>query len=365
MQSGFDAFEYAAYLAGRWRFIALCCASAMAFAIAVSLVLPKRYAAHASILIDAPAGNDPRAATAVSPVYLESLRTYERFAENDTLFLRAIQLFHLKETEGDGAADQLKRRVLKVTKPRDTKLLDIQVTLRDPVKAQAVAQFLAQETAATSREIARQTETEFIADATKTLESARARSNEVDRAILAEARQPAPESLQAQLQSDVELRSRIRRELLATEADLAGQKAANDARPFGPGAAELAARRDALNGQSSALNVEIQHLEASLGQRRSERDRLESDRRSARTAQDVAAARLNDALASLGSRGERLRVVDPGVVPERPSSPSILINVSGALLLSLVAALAYLTAAFARQSHIHSRPMRADSYSVR
>jgi uncharacterized protein involved in exopolysaccharide biosynthesis len=45
---------------------------------------------------------------------------------------------------------------------------------------------------------------------------------------------------------------------------------------------------------------------------------------------------LQDARAAQGYRGERLRIIDPGVVPERPSFPNTTLNV----LLALVAALA-------------------------
>ena len=131
-------------------------------------------------------------------------------------------------------------------------------------------------------------------------------------------------------------------------------------------AAELTARHEVLKRQSATLNQEVQRLETSLGQRRSDRERLESERESARTSQDVAAARLNDALAGLGSRGERLRVVDPGVVPERPSSPSIALNVAGALLIALVAALAYVSFVFARRMQTEPGSLSsAASYSVR
>ncbi|HMC60818.1 MAG TPA: hypothetical protein VKJ01_16630, partial [Candidatus Solibacter sp.] len=42
-------------------------------------------------------------------------------------------------------------------------------------------------------------------------------------------------------------------------------------------------------------------------------------------------------------RGERLRLIDPGIVPERPSSPNIPLNVLAALFLGLVLPIVYLT----------------------
>jgi len=75
---------------------------------------------------------------AVSPIYLESLKTYERFADSDSLFQKAVERFAL---EGQ-PIESLKRSVLKVDKLRDTRALQISVTLPDPKTAQAVAQFL-------------------------------------------------------------------------------------------------------------------------------------------------------------------------------------------------------------------------------
>src|SRR5580658_3681611 len=91
-----DGIQFARYVRRRWRVIAICCLSAMAFAGGISLLLPARYTATASILIEPPAGNDPRGATAVSPVYLESLKTYERFASSDTVFATAVDELKLK-----------------------------------------------------------------------------------------------------------------------------------------------------------------------------------------------------------------------------------------------------------------------------
>ena len=53
--------------------------------------------------------------------------------------------------------------------------------------------------------------------------------------------------------------------------------------------------------------------------------------------------RLREARGDAGYRGERLRVIDPGIVPERPSSPNLPLNVAAALLLGLVLPILYLT----------------------
>ena len=95
MHESFDIFEYADFLRSRWKFLALACGVAIVAALATGFLLPKRYTATATILIDPPAAGDPRIATAVSTVYLESLKTYELLATNDQLFLRAARNFRL------------------------------------------------------------------------------------------------------------------------------------------------------------------------------------------------------------------------------------------------------------------------------
>ena len=113
----------------------------------VSLVLPKKYTASASILIEPPAGNDPRGSTAVSPVYLESLKTYEHFALSDSLFKEAIDSLQARAAQSAGLAmETVKRKNIQVTKPRDTKILEVRVTLNNPEKARDLARFIAQRT---------------------------------------------------------------------------------------------------------------------------------------------------------------------------------------------------------------------------
>ena len=48
----------------------------------------------------------------------------------------------------------------------------------------------------------------------------------------------------------------------------------------------------------------------------------------------------------IGYRGERLKIIDPGIVPERPSFPNVPLNIAAAFVLAATCALAYLTLAF-------------------
>ncbi len=339
MQASFDAFEYFDYLRTRWGFIGGCCLTAVVLAGSITFLLPKRYTATASILIDAPAGNDPRAATAVSPIYLESLKTYEHLASSDSLFLRAIELFKLRDEAGSTPADALKRRVLQVTKPRDTKLLEISVTWADPQKAQAVAQFIAEETVNLNRSLARQSDDDFTTEARRQLEAARSRLEQAEKDLLEAGKRPV-EALRSEVEGLSRVKAGLQRELIAARIDSADPTAI----------AGLGSRIGTLQHEIDSLDVQIATKEVELNQRQSRLDRLSADRRTARASYDAAATHVNDAELAIGARGERLKIIDPGIVPQQPSSPNLTRNIAAALLVALAAAILYLTVTFSAQS---------------
>jgi uncharacterized protein involved in exopolysaccharide biosynthesis len=95
VSDSFEPFELIEYARQRWRAPAIVIACALGSALILSLILPREYTATASMIIEPPAGSDARISTAVSPVYLESLKTYEQFASSDSLFARACEKFHL------------------------------------------------------------------------------------------------------------------------------------------------------------------------------------------------------------------------------------------------------------------------------
>jgi uncharacterized protein involved in exopolysaccharide biosynthesis len=141
-----EAFRFIGYLMSRWRLVALSCLTAMILAGAGSLALPRQYTANTRILIEPPASEDPRVTLAVSPIYLESLKTYEYFASSDSLFQRAANRFHLRELIGYKPIETLKKQVLRIGIVRNTRILEINATLPDANRAQALSQFLAEET---------------------------------------------------------------------------------------------------------------------------------------------------------------------------------------------------------------------------
>lgn len=273
MPEQFEMFRYLQHLRRRWRLIALACGVAVALALVAALIIPNAYTATARILIEAPAGSDPRATIAVSPVYLESLKTYEVVASGDRMFLDAVEYFKLPHLK---PIDQLKRSVLQVRILHNTKLLEISVTLRDPKKAQEVALYIADQTVRLTHDLSLQGDRDLIADSQKVLNEARVHMEQTGRAWAQLAEQPVNQTT--------------------------------------PRAAEV--------------------------------DAAQAEREAARAAFEEAEKRFQEVRSYVGYRADRLSVVDPGVVPERPSRPNIPLMVVAALVLALAGSLLYVTFEF-------------------
>ncbi len=258
-----DVCSYLAHVRGRWRFVAAACAVAAALALGASLWMPAEYTATARILIEPPATGS---AMAVSPIYLEMLRSYEHFALSDNLFSRALEKFDLRKSRPGRTIESWKRAVLEVETPRNTRILEIRVKLPDPKRAQAMAQFLAEETVRATRAVGDESEQEAIV------------------------------KMEAQVKS---LDEELNRMGIAPEQRIL--------------------RREARDVRRSGVEV----------------------------AYDLVRQRLEEARAASGARGERLRLVDPGIVPESPTSPKVRRNVFVAVLFAFAASLLYLTIGFA------------------
>jgi uncharacterized protein involved in exopolysaccharide biosynthesis len=345
MYDSFDAFEYVEYVRKRWRVIAIACGVALLLSITISLLLPKRYTATASVVIEPPGGSDPRAGTAVSAVYLESLKSYETFASSDTLFARAAERFHLRADSHPQAIESLKRSVLKVNKPRDTKILEIRATLPDPKQAQSVAEFVADETVAMSRGESLAADNTFVELAQKQLVDADARL-QMDRRAWAELTASHPiDSLQGEIEASVELEGKLRQQLVDAQANVAEyqQTTGSFAREQLQGAQ---ARAALLDRQLKELQHEVEQKSATLARRSAAREALQAEMKVAQAAYEADTTRLRDLRASQGSRAEQLRVIDPGIVPQRPSSPNVMLNVAAALLVALVCSVVYISIAF-------------------
>src|SRR5579871_4681107 len=349
MAESFDAFRYIGYMRSRWRFMAASCAIAVTTAVAATLLLPRQYTAIARIMIDPPAGADLRSAMAVSPVYLESLKTYEEVASGDSLFQQAIQQFELRAALGAVSAESLKKRVLKVGIVRNTRILEIAATLPDPRKAQALAQFMANSTVSLTRSMVSAGDQDLLEGMEKQERETRERLAAIENDWAQSLANEPIAQLQADLKTAGELRATIEQQVLSVELELADaaerekHAAATELAEIRKEAGNAQARMAEMQKQLRAIDHDTAAQEKLLGTRLVHRDQLDTSRKAAQTALSAIQTRVRDARGDLGYRGERLRVVDPGIVPERPSSPNLPLNVAAALLLGLVLPVLYLT----------------------
>ena len=136
-----------------------------------------QYTATARVVIEPPAGADLRAAMAVSPIYLESLKTYEQFADQRQPVPEGGAAVR---TCRDGPIESLKRRVLQVQLVRNTRILEISATLPDPQKAQALAKFLAEATVETNRASVSESDQDLLHGIEQQARELRARLQETD-----------------------------------------------------------------------------------------------------------------------------------------------------------------------------------------
>lgn len=357
-----DLVDFAEYVRSRWRLAAITVVTATGLTLALSLAQAKRYTATASILIEAPAGNDPRAATAVSAIYLESLKTYEHFAESNTLFAQALEKLNLRGNRRQ-SLESLKKRVLRVSKLRDTKILQISTTLEDPRKAEALASYIAQQTVELNRSLDRKSERDVTEQASKTLAEATDRLKNADQARHAFMAGNPIESLAEEVRAGNELQARLNRELAETREDLAQYLAQSQA--AGGDDDDLVKRQIAgTKARMASAEKEAEELKKALTaksvvleERKHRREVLDGERQAAHAQYELAATKKNDILASGVFRGERLAIIDPGTVPERPSSPNVPLNVAVALLFSLFASIVFLTIAFGYSRLGHQRAL--------
>ncbi len=308
----------------RWPIVAWTCGIAAILAFGMSLLFTREYTAVSRIVIEPPAASDPRASVAVSPIYLESLRTYETFAASDDLFLKAVDRFQLRQ--GSEPIDKLKRSVLKADMPRNTKILEIHATLPDPTKAHALALYVAEQTVKLNREVGSEGDRELTSGAEKQLEKVRGRLQQAEKDWAQASIQEPVEQLSTELEADEELRAALQRE--AVESGVLQRQ--NDEESY----------RRQLESLTKSIAVKQQLLAARMVRR----DRLAAELKAAQEAAKIAEARLQTTLADLGTRGERLRIIDPGIVPERPSFPNVPLNVLLAVFAGAALSALYLMA---------------------
>lgn len=354
MADYFDPIEYLAFLRQNAKFATLAIGTAVVLTAAVSFLLPNQYTATATLVIEPPSGMDPRGATAVSAIYLESLKTYEQFAASDSLFERARQKFHLEEGPASVATETLRRRVLRVLKLPDTKVLQIQATLRDPKQAQALVQFLAEETVALNRTVENQSEREALTEVRTQVDEAGMK--------LAQAREQFNTAvaggiegvLAAEVRDLSDLKGRLNEQMAEANTSLAelSARAGAQAKEFTAAdnredlqqeIAAARARGTALAGQISMVNRDLTQKAAALAAARARTDQSSDQLRAADAAFGAMSRRANELAGSSGLRTEQLRIIDPGIVPRQPSFPNVPLFTGAALLISAMLCLAWLS----------------------
>jgi uncharacterized protein involved in exopolysaccharide biosynthesis len=363
----FDPWDFIVDLKRRWPVVAVSCGLALALSFIVSVTVPKRYTATAEILIQAPGGNDPRAATAISPVYLESLKSYERMASNDTLFLRALDHIHAPERAAGRSAESLKKSVLRVSKLANTAVLEISATMTNPKNAQALAQYVAEQTVEASQAIYSETEGEATQDFRKQIDATAARVSKARQALEALRGSEPVASLESQLENNTDLKLNIDKDLSETRTDLAGYLAALSS----PGTASEIDRESlkrtvaSAQARTASLERQLRDLESVITQQgqkiqewKDRRDALQAEQKAAQAAFETTSARLNDVVATAQQRGEKLRLIDPGIVPQEPSSPNLPLNLAASLMLSSMGSLIYLVMSFSYQ---RAKRLRVDA----
>lgn len=354
MADSFDPLEYLTHLRRSGRFAAIAIGSAVVLTAAVSLLLPKQYTATATLVIEPPVANDPRAATAVTPVYLESLKTYEQFAGSDTLFAKACAHFAL--AEGAPCTESFKRRVLRVAKLKDTKILQIGVTLPDATRAQQLVEFLATETMALNRTLARDSDREAQRDVETQLSVAKEEVRQARSEYEAAVAHGTDQLLDEEVRTLGDLKSRTGVEVLRSRAALAELVSRKDAAE----AAVEQARLNALNADAESLDRQLASQSSALATARALRDRSSETLRIAQAKLEAWSRRTNDAAIASGLRTEQIRVIDPGVVPQQPSFPNLPLFTAAALLISSLLTLTFLSLRYGLHRQRAQRQLQAE-----
>ena len=110
------------------------------------------------------------------------------------------------------------------------------------------------------------------------------------------------------------------------------------------------ARAEHLRTQVKGIEKELAQKRTLLARRTARHEELETRRESAQKAYEATLTRVRETQAAVGYRGERLQLIDPGIVPERPASPSFVLNTGSAVLAALVLSLSYVSFGFAYSS---------------
>jgi capsule polysaccharide export protein KpsE/RkpR len=320
--------------------------------------MTRQYTATVSIVIDLPAGSDPRSATAISPIYLESLRTYEYYAEGDSLFASAVERFHLR-VKGTESVEGLKQRILRVAKVKDSKILQIRATLPDPQKAVDVAQFIADGVVKLSHRAGANIEQGLREGTDRQLsEWGARRQRALDAYSQFQTRTPV-EAVQGEVDSLQEVLAKVLNDSMSSDAEAEDYTAREKAPAVGgeqltslrEEAAAARARAIVLRRQAAETQSSLTAKGSELAKRIAQRKQLEQEVDAATDGVQAEEKHLRELQDSAGGRGEALTIIDPGILPQRPSSPNLLLNMIAAISSAAILSLLYLVFAFGRLHH--------------
>lgn len=337
MNDTFDPVDFLAFLRRNARFLAISIGTATAVTAIACFATPARYTATATLVIEPPIATDPRAATAVTPVYLESLRTYEQFAGSDTLFAKACAQFHLADAPGEPCTESFKRRVLRVTKLKDTKLMQLAVTLPEPKLAQQVVEYLANETVTLNKTLARDADHETVGETEVRLKEAREEAGRARTEYETAGAAGSEALLTEELKTLGELKSRASMELLRSQTDIAELSVRNPAE-----AALERSRADSLTKETASLDKRLATQSAALAGIRARRERAFETLKATEERLETWSRRANETSATSGLRTEQLRIVDPGVIPTQPSFPNPPLFIAAAAFVGTLLSFAFL-----------------------
>ena len=264
------------------------------------------------------------------------------------MFETAAEQFHLRTLLGSKPLETLKRRVLKVGIVRNTRILEISATLPDPRTAHELAKALAESTVALNRSIVSEGDQELVRTIEQQETDTRTALETAERQWARLAARKPVDGLKSAIEEASGTHTLFEEQISNAELELADnqnrlqQASASEAADIRKEQSGARARLAELRRQVESLERRTAANESLLATRMAERDRVESDRKSAQVALEAIEGRLRDARGESGYRGERLRIIDPGMVPERPSSPNLPLNAAAALLMGLLLPSAYL-----------------------
>ena len=241
--------------------------------------------------------------------------------------------------------------------PTSTKIVDISATLDDPRNAQRLAQYIAERTVALNRNLDDQSTQDVLEEARKALANASARLEQAQQTKAKVIQLEAIDALQSEVAEATQLRFAVEQELGSTYTELADFRAEMKTFRQGDG---LEQQADSTLRQIEALEARVASLEAQaktlsqtctektnvLEARKQHRELVDAELHSAIVDYELAKSKLSDAQTSAAYRGERLEIMDPGIVPQSPTFPNTPFNVMIAILISLVASVGYLAVQF-------------------